>query len=620
MIVKNEEKYIEKCLKSVEGIVDEIIIVDTGSTDATLEIVGRHTDAIYHYKWNNDFAEARNFSISKSNSDYILVLDADEYLDEQFVDKDALVADYYFVKIKNYLSLGNAVNHSAIRMFKNHIGLKYDNKIHEHLNISNFTGLEHAYANFIIHHVGYEKGIVNERNKEDRNLKLLLMEVKENPSGYSYFNLGAHYKIYGNYPKAVEAYQKSYNLSRGNIFIPKLISGLSECLIELDRNAEAIAILKDAVLQFPDYTDFYFIMGRAYGKLEYLNDAEFCFKKCLEIGEVKDANTTSYDGVGSYLSLAKLADIQLIKGNRQEALSLLGEAIIANRHHVVTVMRFFELNSSLNMIESKTYIDKVFPIVDSQSMNSLLKILYLLRSPLLASYMSSYVKHTDLQMIAISKQYSGDYTGAKEDLLQVTQINEANVVDIILLCILLKDFDLLKHLRSSINISKKDMDIISCLIENKNLKEPVKSKTVESVYLFCIKHLIYLKEFDLFQYMYDQAVFFRYDIQLSFARTLYDLGFTEVAKDLSIKMRENKNSTDRVLERFIGDIFIAEGKYQEALNIYEKLINSDGIATLQRIYNLYKLVNYKEGCEQAVELMIKQGHKSQWLQMVSREG
>lgn len=82
MIVKNEEQIIERCLKCIQPIVDEIIIVDTGSVDQTKEIARQYTDKIYDFTWVNDFAKARNFSFSKASMDYIYVADADEIIDE----------------------------------------------------------------------------------------------------------------------------------------------------------------------------------------------------------------------------------------------------------------------------------------------------------------------------------------------------------------------------------------------------------------------------------------------------------------------------------------------------------------------------------------------------------
>lgn len=83
MIVKNEEAVLRECLDSIKELMDEIIIVDTGSTDGTKEIAAEYTPYVYDYQWTDDFAAARNFAFSKATGDYIYSADADEYLDEE---------------------------------------------------------------------------------------------------------------------------------------------------------------------------------------------------------------------------------------------------------------------------------------------------------------------------------------------------------------------------------------------------------------------------------------------------------------------------------------------------------------------------------------------------------
>lgn len=78
MIVRNEEEVIGRCLESVKDIVDEINIVDTGSTDNTKQVVAQYTDRIFDFKWIHHFAAARNFSFQQATKDYILWLDADD--------------------------------------------------------------------------------------------------------------------------------------------------------------------------------------------------------------------------------------------------------------------------------------------------------------------------------------------------------------------------------------------------------------------------------------------------------------------------------------------------------------------------------------------------------------
>lgn len=83
MIVKNEETILERCLSSIVDLMDEIIIIDTGSTDKTKEIAAKYTDKVFDFQWIDDFAAARNFSFSKATMDYIYTADADEVLDEE---------------------------------------------------------------------------------------------------------------------------------------------------------------------------------------------------------------------------------------------------------------------------------------------------------------------------------------------------------------------------------------------------------------------------------------------------------------------------------------------------------------------------------------------------------
>lgn len=83
MIVKNEEAVLARCLDSLQGLVDELVVVDTGSTDRTKEIAAKYTSHIYDFEWIHDFAAARNYSFSKATMEYIYVVDADEVIDEE---------------------------------------------------------------------------------------------------------------------------------------------------------------------------------------------------------------------------------------------------------------------------------------------------------------------------------------------------------------------------------------------------------------------------------------------------------------------------------------------------------------------------------------------------------
>ena len=95
MIVKDEEEVLERCLDSVKDVVDEIIIVDTGSTDKTKEIAYKFTDKVFDFEWINDFAAARNYSFSKATMEYCMWLDADDYIREEEREKILKLKEQY---------------------------------------------------------------------------------------------------------------------------------------------------------------------------------------------------------------------------------------------------------------------------------------------------------------------------------------------------------------------------------------------------------------------------------------------------------------------------------------------------------------------------------------------
>lgn len=141
MIVKNEEALLARCLDSLRDLMDEIIIVDTGSDDRTKEIAAAYTDKIYDYVWNDDFAAARNFSFSKAGMDYIYCADADEVLDEEnrarFRDlKQAMLPEIDIVQMKyagqlNYNTAYNYDEEYRPKLYKRLRGFYFDGPIHE---------------------------------------------------------------------------------------------------------------------------------------------------------------------------------------------------------------------------------------------------------------------------------------------------------------------------------------------------------------------------------------------------------------------------------------------------------------------------------------------------------
>lgn len=118
MIVKNEEKVLERCLDSICDLMDEIIIVDTGSRDRTKEIAGRYTDKVYDFKWTGNFSDARNFSFSLAGCDYIYCADADEVLDRENRKKLRILKETLLPQVEIVqMYYGNQLCHGTVYNF-----------------------------------------------------------------------------------------------------------------------------------------------------------------------------------------------------------------------------------------------------------------------------------------------------------------------------------------------------------------------------------------------------------------------------------------------------------------------------------------------------------------------
>jgi glycosyltransferase involved in cell wall biosynthesis len=229
MIVKDEEASIRKALESVKDFVDEIIIVDTGSKDKTLEIAKEYTDKIYHHDWKDNFSEARNYALSLCQGDYILRLDADEILpDGREILWHAIFnqeADLIMFSIHNYM-LDPKTNNNApytlsktVRMFRNISGIKYGGRIHEEIDesvneLSKTSHITMSNSRIPILHYGYLRGKEDLKKKHEYYAELAKLDMKDDPKNFKpYFNLATHYYHTENFEEAEKMYRKSLELN-----------------------------------------------------------------------------------------------------------------------------------------------------------------------------------------------------------------------------------------------------------------------------------------------------------------------------------------------------------------------------------------------------------------------
>ena len=219
LIVKNEEAVLEKCLASLQGIVDEIVVVDTGSTDRTMEIARRFGAIEGYFEWIKDFSAARNHALSLATGEWALWIDADEQLDPTCLDEfeKAVCRPHiggFSIEIVNYLDEGGTVTefvHSPTRLFRRLPGVEFSEPIHEQITPSlinlglPWTPLPAAR----IHHDGYREELVKSKDKVKRTLEMLEKAVASNPNDpFQLFNLANTQFVAKTYQQAAETAEK----------------------------------------------------------------------------------------------------------------------------------------------------------------------------------------------------------------------------------------------------------------------------------------------------------------------------------------------------------------------------------------------------------------------------
>ena len=208
MIVKNEERFLPGCLESVKGLVDEIVIADTGSTDATRDIALGFGAKIVDFAWCNDFSAARNESLKHTAGDWVLYLDADERIEPQHhaaIRKliSSGKADAVLLTLKSKMGTREDAQYHLVaypRLFRKMKGVRFTGEVHEQVTPSlTEAGARIVPSDVTIEHLGYaqDDDVILEKARRNRTLLLSQIEKSQN-YGYALYQLGQTAIVLGN--------------------------------------------------------------------------------------------------------------------------------------------------------------------------------------------------------------------------------------------------------------------------------------------------------------------------------------------------------------------------------------------------------------------------------------
>ena len=307
MIVKNEEKNIEQALSWGKEIMWEQIVVDTGSTDRTVEIAERMGAKIYHFDWIDDFAAAKNFAIRQASGNWIAFLDADEYMLPEDVEKHPKaikkagklgleILRTLWIQLEDDMKMDMAA--VQYRIFKNNPAIRYIKPIHEQLAYNGAAIDRHVLdaSDLSIYHTGYMSSVGDKKAR--RNIGILLKESEarpEDPDVMGY--LGDSYRALGTdegtaeaevwYRKALPYIFRSGHRAERDIYTIAMLMVMlyMKALTNAEAEREFMDIYAQSAQYFTGFYDLEYLIGRFYAQKEDFPKGEFHLERAINMME-----------------------------------------------------------------------------------------------------------------------------------------------------------------------------------------------------------------------------------------------------------------------------------------------------------------------------------------------
>ncbi len=341
LIVKDEEKFLPDSLRALQSAVDEVIVVDTGSKDKTPAIVQQFGAKLFHFPWNEHFADARNYSLAQASGDWILIVDADEILlNPQELRPFLSQLDPQIGGAFVQLLSPSSSQHSdqrfhldfLLRLVRNHPDIRFEGRIHEQILPSvQRAGYKLTLSPIQLYHRGYALSPDQMRRKAERNLTLLDRQLHENPEdGYTWFQHGKTALLLGNLEQAQQDFAKALQLLPPD-HLTRIQTLNSLAWIELHKKhfAQAKHLLRSSLAQLPNQSFAHYLLGELYFQTQRYPQALEAYQQMHHFAE----HPSALAAIAGDLLLPKadrlflLGKTHLLLGNPEQAEALFQEGI-----------------------------------------------------------------------------------------------------------------------------------------------------------------------------------------------------------------------------------------------------------------------------------------------------
>ena len=330
MIVRNEEKHLEKCLESVKAAMDEIIILDTGSTDRTKEIASRYTPHVYDYAWQDDFAAARNASMERATKDFILWLDADDVIDAPQLEKllnlkeelhdgiDAVMMPYHYAFSPGGIA---SLVFERERIVRKAAGFVFSGVVHEAMAVSGNV----IHADIAVRHTG-EHG--TSRNRRTLAIYELWRSRGREMAPRDQYYYARELASAGEDARAVQAYDAFFSREGWCVNRQDALREKGDCLVRLGRYGEAKQTYFALLEQGEPRAETLCALGACFLREGQLRAAALWYRAALLCRMPREKRTFIFPDAYGYVPLMQLCVILSRLGEEEEACRMNEQALL----------------------------------------------------------------------------------------------------------------------------------------------------------------------------------------------------------------------------------------------------------------------------------------------------
>lgn len=409
IIAKNESLNIERCLESLKNAADEIIVADTGSTDDTIRIAESYGARVFHYEWDNNFSNAKNYALDRATGDWIIFLDADEYLEQTARTKlPQVLRLIHPVKAHNAVRCrmiqtdgykGRVIGENpTIRIFRNDKSIRYAGAVHEQ-PLKNGEPLKAAFVKnmeLIVYHTGYSAA--NLHNKFQRNLLLLEEQEKAgNIDHLTYYYLSSTHSNLGHAEPAIKYALLSLNepKMKGTMVAHKPYVLLVKNMLALKEKypmGEIQKYVEKALALYPEHPEVLYVDAIFKKAQNRCHEAIESYLKALECNSRYSLEMQNDFHVYVEEVYRDLASLSCKDGNTPNAVEYYYDALKINKYNGNTLASLYDLIKDQKTEEILLFLNIIYNREDKKDLTFLISCMNQLNTQAAMYYYNKYEK------------------------------------------------------------------------------------------------------------------------------------------------------------------------------------------------------------------------------------